>query len=128
MHFVHKSIAEIFEELQKGLNVLASKYSTAEARKILSDGVPLVAAIKTHMENEDHVASLDIIKKAFACFEIILKHEPKHGGGAAVELSNRYLTETGDLIRKAAKIDDIFAWIISQVDTLEHGLNNGKPF
>lgn len=120
--------AEAYLELQRGLTALASKYSTPEAKKILTDAIPLVFRIHGHIQKEDHNSSLDIIKSAASVFASILKHEPNQGGGVAVELSRKYLKETEDLVAKKAKIDQIIAWIRTQIDTLETGLNDGKPF
>lgn len=120
--------AEFFPELKRGLTALANRYKTAEARKILTEAIPLVFVIEKYIEGKDSPDSRHVIQVADKVFSSTFDIERKHGGGIAADLSKKFASETEALQKHHAKTDAVLAWMRTQRKALRDGLNHGKPF
>lgn len=121
-------IDEVYQELHRGLKVLVNKYTTAEARDLLSEAIPKVFVIQKHIQQGDHAASLDIVRHVNQMYEKILKLESKHDSEAPNKLAKRFVQQSAYLLRHKTDSSLIFAWLEDAVKALRKELNHGKSF
>lgn len=118
---------DLFDQMYKGLLVLTSKYTTAEAQRLQLETNPISFAWK-NLVAEDQEGLNGVLQQVKDMYTKILQAEPKDEGGVAIELSKQFAKESGELIQKKASLKEIEKWVERVVKSLQDGLNNGNPF